>query len=41
MFSDYKPELKTILKFNKPLADYWFVAQAELTIDVSLFNFIV
>ncbi|KAI6228188.1 Myosin head [Aphelenchoides besseyi] len=33
IFSDHKPELKTILKLNKPLADYWFVAQAELTID--------
>ncbi|KAI6242732.1 hypothetical protein M3Y99_00179500 [Aphelenchoides fujianensis] len=33
IYSDHKPELKDILKLNKPLADYWFVAQAELTID--------
>ncbi|XGW09174.1 hypothetical protein V3C99_011464 [Haemonchus contortus] len=33
IFSDYKPELKKQLQLDKPLKDYWFVAQAELSID--------
>ncbi|KHJ96159.1 myosin head [Oesophagostomum dentatum] len=33
IFSDYKPELKKSLELDKPLKDYWFVAQAELKID--------
>ncbi|VDM65006.1 unnamed protein product [Strongylus vulgaris] len=33
IFSDYKPELKKALELDKPLKDYWFVAQAELSID--------
>ncbi|EPB79755.1 myosin head [Ancylostoma ceylanicum] len=33
IFSDFKPELKKSLELDKPLKDYWFVAQAELTID--------
>ncbi|WKX94490.1 hypothetical protein Q1695_011624 [Nippostrongylus brasiliensis] len=33
IFSDFKPELKKLLLLDKPLKDYWFVAQAELTID--------
>ncbi|VDD93269.1 unnamed protein product, partial [Enterobius vermicularis] len=33
MTSDYKPELKPLLKIDKPLKDYYFVAQAELTVD--------
>ncbi|KAL6736890.1 hypothetical protein Aduo_007192 [Ancylostoma duodenale] len=33
IFSDYKPELKKTLELDKPLKDYWFVAQAELSID--------
>uniref|UniRef100_A0A8R1HU94 Uncharacterized protein n=1 Tax=Caenorhabditis japonica TaxID=281687 RepID=A0A8R1HU94_CAEJA len=33
IFSDFKPELKTTLLLDKPLKDYWFVAQAELSID--------
>uniref|UniRef100_A0A0N5BY94 Myosin head n=1 Tax=Strongyloides papillosus TaxID=174720 RepID=A0A0N5BY94_STREA len=33
IFSDYKPSLKTDLLLDLPLKDYWFVAQAELTID--------
>uniref|UniRef100_A0A0K0EJG7 Myosin head n=1 Tax=Strongyloides stercoralis TaxID=6248 RepID=A0A0K0EJG7_STRER len=33
IFSDHIPDLKKKLLLNKPLKDYWFVAQAELTID--------
>ncbi|PIO53211.1 myosin head, partial [Teladorsagia circumcincta] len=33
IFSDFKPELKKALELDKPLKDYWFVAQAELAID--------
>ncbi|VDM28387.1 unnamed protein product [Toxocara canis] len=33
MTSDYKPELKPMLLLDKPLREYWFVAQAELTVD--------
>uniref|UniRef100_A0A0K0CTS5 Myosin head n=1 Tax=Angiostrongylus cantonensis TaxID=6313 RepID=A0A0K0CTS5_ANGCA len=33
LFSDYKPELKKQLLLDKPLKDYFFIAQAELTID--------
>ncbi|CAD6189768.1 unnamed protein product [Caenorhabditis auriculariae] len=33
IFSDFKPQLKTELLLDKPLKDYWFVAQAELSID--------
>ncbi|KJH51244.1 myosin head [Dictyocaulus viviparus] len=33
IFSDYKPELKKQLLLDKPLSEYSFVAQAELTID--------
>ncbi|WKX94491.1 hypothetical protein Q1695_011625 [Nippostrongylus brasiliensis] len=33
IFSDFKPELKKQLLLDKPLKEYWFVAQAELTID--------
>ncbi|KHN83384.1 Myosin-4 [Toxocara canis] len=33
MTSDYKPELKPALLLDRPLRDYWFVAQAELTVD--------
>ncbi|MFH4981152.1 hypothetical protein AB6A40_007861 [Gnathostoma spinigerum] len=33
MYSDYKPELKVQLLLDRPLKEYWFVAQAELTID--------
>ncbi|CEF60973.1 Myosin heavy chain [Strongyloides ratti] len=33
IFSDFQPDLKKKLLLNKPLKDYWFVAQAELTID--------
>ncbi|ETN83119.1 myosin head [Necator americanus] len=33
IFSDYKPELKQKLLLDKPLNEYYFVAQAELTID--------
>ncbi|VDN34076.1 unnamed protein product [Gongylonema pulchrum] len=33
MFSNYKPELKPLLLLDRPLRDYWFVAQAELTVD--------
>nr|CDJ95284.1 Myosin and Myosin head and Myosin tail domain containing protein [Haemonchus contortus] len=33
IFSDFKPELKQQLLLDKPLKEYWFVAQAELTID--------
>ncbi|KAL3073419.1 hypothetical protein niasHT_038557 [Heterodera trifolii] len=33
IFSDYKPELRKKLKLTKNLKDYYFVAQAELTID--------
>ncbi|VDM96192.1 unnamed protein product [Thelazia callipaeda] len=29
----YKPELKSLLLLDRPLRDYWFVAQAELTVD--------
>ncbi|CAK5015482.1 unnamed protein product [Meloidogyne enterolobii] len=31
--SGFKPDLMKKLKLNKPLKEYWFVAQAELTID--------
>ncbi|KAK6054864.1 myosin head [Cooperia oncophora] len=33
IFSDYKPELKKQLELDKPLKEYWFVAQAELSIE--------
>ena len=33
IFSGYKSDLKDKLKLDKPTADYWFIAQAELTID--------
>uniref|UniRef100_A0A915CQR0 Myosin motor domain-containing protein n=1 Tax=Ditylenchus dipsaci TaxID=166011 RepID=A0A915CQR0_9BILA len=33
IFSGFIPDLKKRLKLDKPLKDYWFVAQAELTID--------
>uniref|UniRef100_A0A915CQN1 Myosin-3 n=1 Tax=Ditylenchus dipsaci TaxID=166011 RepID=A0A915CQN1_9BILA len=33
MFSGFKSDLKDKLKLNKPLKDYWFIAQAELTIE--------
>ncbi|VDM57013.1 unnamed protein product [Angiostrongylus costaricensis] len=33
LFSDYKAELKKQLLLDKPLKDYFFIAQAELTID--------
>ncbi|PAV62201.1 hypothetical protein WR25_17000 [Diploscapter pachys] len=33
IFSDYKPELKKQLLLDRPLSDYYFVAQAELSID--------
>uniref|UniRef100_A0A0N4ZXJ8 Myosin motor domain-containing protein n=1 Tax=Parastrongyloides trichosuri TaxID=131310 RepID=A0A0N4ZXJ8_PARTI len=33
IYSDFKPNLKKELLLNKPLKNYWFVAQAELTID--------
>ncbi|PIO64944.1 myosin head [Teladorsagia circumcincta] len=33
IFSDFKPELKQQLLLTKPLKEYWFVAQAELSID--------
>uniref|UniRef100_A0A183FJV6 Myosin-3 n=1 Tax=Heligmosomoides polygyrus TaxID=6339 RepID=A0A183FJV6_HELPZ len=33
IFSEFKPELKKSLELDKPLKDYWFVAQAELSID--------
>jgi len=33
IFSDYKPELKKLLLLDRPLSEYYFVAQAELTID--------
>ncbi|KAI1711889.1 myosin head (motor domain) domain-containing protein [Ditylenchus destructor] len=33
VFSGYKPDLKDKLKLDKPMKDYWFIAQAELQID--------
>ncbi|UMM12491.1 hypothetical protein L5515_001241 [Caenorhabditis briggsae] len=33
IFSDFKPQLRNELLLDKPIADYWFVAQAELLID--------
>lgn len=33
IFSDHLPELKKQLLLNKPVKDYYFIAQAELTID--------
>ncbi|KAK0404980.1 hypothetical protein QR680_017737 [Steinernema hermaphroditum] len=33
IYSDFKPELKKELLLDLPLKDYWFVAQAELSID--------
>lgn len=33
MTSDYKPELKPKLLLDRPMREYWFVAQAELTVD--------
>ncbi|KHJ97615.1 myosin head [Oesophagostomum dentatum] len=33
IFSEFKPELKQKLMLDKPLKEYYFVAQAELTID--------
>ncbi|CAD6189289.1 unnamed protein product [Caenorhabditis auriculariae] len=33
VFSDFVPTLKKDLMLDKPLKDYWFVAQAELSID--------
>ncbi|EGT54067.1 hypothetical protein CAEBREN_30667 [Caenorhabditis brenneri] len=33
IYSDFRPELKEQLLLNHPIADYWFVAQAELQID--------
>nr|CAA30855.1 myosin heavy chain 2 [Caenorhabditis elegans] len=33
VFSDYLPNLKKDLLLNKPVKDYWFIAQAELIID--------
>ncbi|KAI6239365.1 CRE-MYO-2 protein [Aphelenchoides fujianensis] len=33
LFSGYKPELQKQLLLDKPTADYWFIAQAELLID--------
>ncbi|CAD5211296.1 unnamed protein product [Bursaphelenchus okinawaensis] len=33
IFSGYKPELIKELQLDKPVKDYWFIAQAELTID--------
>ncbi|CAI5455740.1 unnamed protein product [Caenorhabditis angaria] len=33
IFSDFQPKLKEELLLNKPVKDYWFIAQAELIID--------
>ncbi|CAO4386182.1 unnamed protein product [Caenorhabditis nigoni] len=33
VFSDFVPTLKKDLLLNKPVKDYWFIAQAELQID--------
>ncbi|CAO4363549.1 unnamed protein product [Caenorhabditis nigoni] len=33
IYSDFRPELKKELLLDLPIKDYWFVAQAELTID--------
>ncbi|KAF8361131.1 unc-54 [Pristionchus pacificus] len=33
IYSDYRPELKKELLLDCPIKDYWYVAQAELTID--------
>uniref|UniRef100_A0A914CP08 Myosin heavy chain n=1 Tax=Acrobeloides nanus TaxID=290746 RepID=A0A914CP08_9BILA len=33
IFSGHRPDLLEILKLHRPLKDYWYVAQAELTID--------
>ncbi|CAJ0577938.1 unnamed protein product, partial [Mesorhabditis spiculigera] len=33
IYSNYKPELKKELLLDLPIKDYWFVAQAELTVD--------
>ncbi|CAJ0579471.1 unnamed protein product, partial [Mesorhabditis spiculigera] len=33
IFSGYKPNLPKDLLLDKPVSEYWFVAQAELTID--------
>ncbi|CAJ0577863.1 unnamed protein product, partial [Mesorhabditis spiculigera] len=33
IYSNYKPELKKTLLLDLPIKDYWFVAQAELTVD--------
>lgn len=33
LYSDFLPSLKKDLLLDAPLKDYWFVAQAELTID--------
>ncbi|CAJ0928963.1 unnamed protein product, partial [Mesorhabditis belari] len=33
IFSGYKPSLTKELLLDKPVSNYWFVAQAELTID--------
>jgi myosin heavy subunit len=32
IFSGHRPDLLEILKLHRPLKDYWYVAQAELTI---------
>lgn len=33
IFSEHVSGLKQKLQLDKPLSEYWFVAQAELTID--------
>lgn len=33
MTSDLIPDLKEKLLLDRPMRDYWFVAQAELTVD--------
>jgi len=33
IFSGHRPDLLEILKLHRPLKEYWYVAQAELTID--------
>ena len=33
IYSDFKPELKKLLLLDQPMKNYWFVAQAELSID--------
>uniref|UniRef100_A0A914D594 Myosin head n=1 Tax=Acrobeloides nanus TaxID=290746 RepID=A0A914D594_9BILA len=33
IYSDFIPTLKKTLRLDKPLKDYWFIAQAELKID--------